>query len=66
MSDFVHGFLSPEFAHEDYAKFFAVDIELIKEVYEVCSILNIEKETFSKNNDALNCLLDNNSIYLEK
>ena len=66
MSDFVHGFLSPEFAHEDYAKFFAVDIELIEEVYELCSILNIEKETFSKNNDALNCLLDNNSIYLEK
>jgi hypothetical protein len=66
ISDYIHDFLSPEFAHSKYAKALGVDIKKIKEIYEICSILDIEKETFKENNEKLNCLLTKNSIYLEK
>jgi hypothetical protein len=66
ISDFIQGYFSPEFVHKEYAKRLGVDLKEIKAVHEVCSIPNIEKETFSDNNKTLNSLLENNSIHLEK
>jgi hypothetical protein len=66
MLSFVQSFLSPDSAHEDYAKALGVDKETIEEIYEVCSKPDIEKETFHEDNEILNCLLTKNSIYLEK
>jgi hypothetical protein len=66
MLNYVQSFLSPDSAHEDYAVAFGVDKELIEEIYEVCSLPDMEKETFHKDNEILNCLLTKNSIYLEK
>ena len=66
MLNYVQAFLSPDSAHEDYAKAFDVDIETIEKIYEVCSLPDLEKETFHKDNEILNCLLTKNSIYLEK
>ena len=66
MSDFIHSFLSPDNAHADYANALDISIEKIIDVYEVCSIPDIEKETFQEDNEILNSLLNKNSIYLEK
>ena len=66
MLSFIESFLSPDRAHEDYAKALGVDKEVIEEIYEVCSKPDIEKETFHEDNEILNCLLTKNSIYLEK
>ena len=63
---YIASFLTPESAHENYAKALGVDIESIEDVYEVCSIPNLDKETFHENNEILNSLLNKNSIYLEK
>jgi len=45
LSDYIQSFLDPEDYHESYAKALEVDIETIQNVYEVCSIPNLEKET---------------------
>ena len=66
MSDYIHSFLSPDNAHADYANALDISIEKIIDVYEVCSIPDIEKETFQEDNEILNSLLNKNSIYLEK
>jgi hypothetical protein len=66
LSDHIHDFLSPEFAHNKYAVELGVDEQEIQNVHEVCSILNLKKETLQNNNYLLNCLLDKNSISLEK
>jgi pyruvate/oxaloacetate carboxyltransferase len=66
MSDHVHDFLSPEFAHSKYAIELDVDIKEIENVYEICSIPDLNKETFQNNNLKIDCLLNNNSISLEK
>tara|TARA_R110000796_G_scaffold938_2_gene3659 strand:+ start:27 stop:608 length:582 start_codon:yes stop_codon:yes gene_type:complete len=66
MLDYIHYFLSPDEVHKDYADALNVDVDLIVEIYEVCSIPNLHKETFYKDNEILNCLLTKNSIYLEK
>jgi hypothetical protein len=66
VSNYIHDFLSPEFAHSKYAERLGVDIKEIENVYEICSILDLKKETFQENNEKLNCLLIKNSIYLEK
>ena len=62
----MHDFLSPEFAHDKYARILGVDIKEIEEVYEVCSILDLNKETFQNNNLEINSLLNNNAISLVK
>jgi hypothetical protein len=66
MLSYIVSFLSPKHAHKEYAEEFKMDIEDIKEIYEVCSILNIEKETFKNNNLLIDCLLNKNSISLDK
>ena len=66
MSNVIHSFLSPDKAHADYADALDVSIEKIIDVYEICSIPDIKKETFYENNEILNSLLNKNSIYLEK
>ena len=66
MADYVKVFLSPDNYHESYAVELDIKLKDIKDVYELCSIPDIEKETFRENNELLNCLLDKNSIYLEK
>ena len=66
MSNHMHDFLSPEFAHDKYARILGVDIKEIKEVYEVCSILDLNKETFQNDNLEINSLLNNNAISLVK
>jgi hypothetical protein len=66
MLNFVTAFLSPDTAHLEYAKELNVDIKDIIKIYEVCSILNLKKETFQDNNLLLDCLLNKNSISLEK
>tara|TARA_R110000764_G_scaffold67375_2_gene140131 strand:+ start:534 stop:1112 length:579 start_codon:yes stop_codon:yes gene_type:complete len=66
MLNHIISFLSPDSAHEKYAIELDINIEEIKKIYEVCSIPNLTKETFQDNNVLLDCLLDNNSIYLEK
>ena len=66
MYNYINSFLSPDNAHADYARILNVNIEDISEVYEVCSIPDMNKETFHENNEILNSLLSKNSIYWEK
>jgi hypothetical protein len=44
-SDYIESFLNPSGFHEVYAESLGVNVELIKEVYEVCSKPDIVKET---------------------
>ena len=44
-SDYIESFLNPSGFHEVYAESLGVNIDLIKEVYEVCSKPDIVKET---------------------
>lgn len=46
-SDNIKSFLYPEEYHELYAKSLGVDIDTIKQTYELCSKPNLELETFS-------------------
>jgi len=62
----IQGFLSPENVHELYANALLVDIKLIKEIYEVCSKPNLEKETLIDNNYLIYQLLEKESISLTK
>jgi hypothetical protein len=64
VEDYIHSFLSPKDHHEEYAEYLGVDIESIKEVYELCTPPDIEKETLINNNWILTKVLEENSIYL--
>lgn len=64
VEDYIHSFLSPKDHHEEYAEYLSVDIESIKEVYELCTPPDIEKETLINNNWILTKVLEENSIYL--
>lgn len=64
VEDYIHSFLSPKDHHEEYAKHLGVDIESIKQVYELCTPPDIEKETLVNNNWILTKVLEENSIYL--
>ncbi len=66
MLNYVESFLSPEESHQNYADALNIDIEIIENIYEVCSLPDLEKETFYEDNQILDCLLKKNSIYLEK
>jgi hypothetical protein len=64
VENYIHSFLSPKDHHEEYAEYLGVDIESIKEVYELCTPPDIEKETLINNNWILTKVLEENSIYL--
>jgi len=66
ISSYVDGFLSPENVHDKYANVLGVDIELIKNIYEVCDPPNIEKETLINNSQIIYELLKKSSISLIK
>ncbi len=63
---YTRAFLSPAESHEEYADYFGVDEELIKEVYEICTPPDMKKETLVDNNYELHKLLENNYISLTK
>ncbi len=56
--------MQPDEVHEAYAIDLNVDIELLEDVYEVCSAPNMEKEILIDNNVILTQLLKESSIYL--
>jgi len=59
-------FLSPNSAHKLYAEALDVSIKQIQEVFEVCSIPDLEKETlYFKKNELLSEKIKNSSISLE-
>ncbi len=66
MSSYIEGFLYPELYHKDYADELNVDIEIIKDVHELCSLPNLEKETLKKKIPEEMKLLKNNLIPLDK
>jgi len=45
ISKYIESFLNPEEYHEQYSESLNVDINIIKDVYEVCSKPDMEKET---------------------
>jgi hypothetical protein len=66
ISKHVSLFLSPNSGHELYAEALGVSIKQIEEVFEVCSIPNLEKETlYFKKNEALYEKIKNSSISLK-
>lgn len=62
----IKSFLYPEEYHKVYADAFKVKEEIIKEVHEVCSKPNMEKETLIEKIPLELELLNNNSVYLDK
>lgn len=66
ISAYVQGFLSPDTAHEEYADQLGVNVELIKDIYEVCDPPNLEKETLIDNSQIIFQLLKKSSISLAK
>jgi hypothetical protein len=66
ISEYVQGFLSPDTAHEEYADKLGVNVELIKDIYEVCDPPNLEKETLIDNSQIIFQLLKKSSISLAK
>lgn len=65
-SNYIKSFLYPEDYHEEYAEALEVPIDSIKDVYEVCSIPNMEKETLIEKIPDELVQLKNNSISLDK
>jgi len=66
ISSYIRSYLNPEEYHDVYAEALLVNVDLIKEVYEICSIPDIEKETlFEKIPDEV-MMFENKSIHLEK
>ena len=61
---YIQGFLQPDEVHEAYAEDLNVNIEILEDVYEVCSAPNMEKEILIDNNVILTQLLKESSIYL--
>lgn len=66
ISENIKSFLFPDKYHKVYAKAFKVKEELIKEVHEVCSKPNMQKETLLEKIPLELELLINNSLYLDK
>ena len=66
ISKYISSFLDPEEFHDDYAPAFNVDEQLIKDVYEVCSRPDIDKETFKGKTIEDPFDLNNISISLSK
>ena len=66
LSDNIKSFLYPEDYHKIYANAFEVDEKVIKEVHEICSKPDMEKETLIEKIPVELDLLNNNSIYLDK
>lgn len=64
ISSYIKSYLNPEEYHDVYAEALLVHIDLIKEVYEICSIPNIKKETLFEyiSNEFL--IFKNKSIHL--
>lgn len=66
ISEYVNLFLSPNSAHKLYAEALHVSIKQIEEVFEVCSIPDLEKETlYFKKSELLCEKIKNSSISLE-
>jgi|TARA_R100000084_G_scaffold109439_1_gene76827 hypothetical protein len=66
ISEYIESFLNPLKYHEVYAEAFEISIETIKEVHEICSKPDLEKETLHEKIPAEVALLKNNSISLDK
>ena len=66
ISNYIKSYLNPEEYHDVYAEALLVDIETIKEVHEICTIPDIDKETLNEKIPDDLALLKNNSISLEK
>jgi hypothetical protein len=66
ISEYVSLFLSPNSAHKLYAEALDVSIKQIEEVFEVCSIPDLEKETlYFRKTELLSKKIKNSSISLE-
>jgi hypothetical protein len=65
ISEYVSLFLSPNLAHKLYAKALNVSLKQIEEVFEVCSIPDLEKETLFKKIELFCEKIKNNSISLK-
>jgi len=66
MLNYIQAFLSPDNSHENYAEALGVDASIIKELNEICSVPNLNKETLVTNYKPLDWVLNKNSIYLKK
>lgn len=64
ISEYISSFLDPEPYHEKYAEALQVSVESIQDVYEVCSIPDLEKETLITDIPLESELLKNKYIYL--
>ena len=64
VSEYVHSFLSPQESHEEYAEFLNVSVRQLKDVHEICTPPDLEKETLVDNNYLLARLLEDTSISL--
>ena len=64
ISEYISSFLDPEPYHEKYAEALQVSVESIQDVYEVCSIPDLEKETLVTDIPLESELLKNKYIYL--
>lgn len=66
MASYIEGFLYPELYHQDYADELNVNIKIIKEVHELCSVPDLIKETLKKEIPKDIGLFKNNLIPLDK
>ena len=65
LSDYIQSFLDPEDYHQSYADALEVDLKTIQDVYEVCSIPNMERETLVSDLSPEVELLKNKSLSLD-
>jgi hypothetical protein len=66
ISEYISLFLSPDSAHQLYAEALDVPLKQIEEVFEVCSIPDLEKETLYFKKSELFCeKIKNSSISLK-
>jgi hypothetical protein len=66
ISDYIKSFIEPDEYHTQYAKELDVSLDLVKEVYELCSPPDLVKETLNEKIPEEITLLDNKSLYLDK
>ena len=59
ISEYINSFLNPEDYHIDYAQALGVDLKLIKEVYEICTPPNLNKESLKQKIPVELSLLEN-------
>lgn len=48
ISEYIESYLYPEYYHETYSKILNIDVNVLKEVNELCDIPDIARETFVK------------------